>query len=226
MMPPLHGRHRRLNITFHGIGPQERPVERGESDYWISAAQFTALLDALEGRTDVSLSFDDGNRSDVLYGLPELLRRGRTATFFVVAERIGRTGFLNAGDIVALAEAGMSIGSHGMKHRPWRALDDAGLHEELVQARHVIESVVSCPVLEAACPFGAYDRRVLRTLRRTGYRRVYTSDGGHAAGGGWLQARNSVRSSDGAEWVAEIDAPPTPWRAVLSTTKRTAKRLR
>ena len=55
----------------------------------------------------------------------------------------------------------MGIGCHGMRHRPWRGLDEAALHEELVEAKAVLERIIERPVCDAACPFGTYDRRVL-----------------------------------------------------------------
>ena len=67
-----------------------------------------------------------------------------------------------------------------MRHRPWCGLDVRALHEELVEAMSVLERAVGRPVTRAACPFGASDRRVLRTLRGSGYQHVYTSDRGTA----------------------------------------------
>ena len=71
-----------------------------------------------------------------------------------------------------LAAAGMTIGCHGMRHRAWRGLDDRALREELVDAKAMLEGVVDRPVTQAACPFGSYDRRVLRRLRESGYHHV------------------------------------------------------
>ena len=45
----------------------------------------------------------------------------------------------------------------------------------------------SRPVTEAACPFGSYDRCVLRSLRRHGYQRAYTSDPGTTRLHDWIQ---------------------------------------
>ena len=56
--------------------------------------------------------------------LPALRERGLTATFFVVAGRLGEPGFLDERGVRALADAGMAIGCHGMRHRPWRGLDE------------------------------------------------------------------------------------------------------
>ncbi len=59
----------------------------------------------------------------------------------------------------------------------------------------------SAAVTQAACPFGAYDRRVLRSLRGYGYERVFTSDGGRLRADRWLQARNSViKATTAGRW--------------------------
>jgi len=214
---------RTINLTFHGIGMPLRPLEHGEADVWVSRERFESLLDAVAGRDDVRITFDDGNASDLELAVPALRRRGLTGAFFVVAGRLETPGFLHAAGVRELADAGMSIGCHGMRHRPWRRLDDASLEEELVEARARLERIAGAPVTEAACPFGSYDRRVLRALRRSGYRTVYTSDRGHAAAGSWIQPRNTVSARDGADLVGRITATNGTLRR---RAKLTAKRWR
>jgi peptidoglycan/xylan/chitin deacetylase (PgdA/CDA1 family) len=196
---------RSINLTFHGIGDPDRRLDPGEHDVWVDRDQFLALLDRAAGRPDVAITFDDGNASDVEHALPALRERGLTATFFVVAGRLGAPRFLDADGVRELAAAGMEIGCHGMRHRPWRGLDGVALHEELVQAKVVLEGVIGRPVTRAACPFGSYDRRVLGTLRRAGYRRVYTSDRGTTRPDRWLQPRNSVGPHDDERLLERID---------------------
>ena len=197
---------RGINLTFHGVGEPGRALDPGEAGVWVSRRRFAAVLDAVAGRADVRITFDDGNASDLEHALPALVERGLHATFFVVAGRLRTPGFLDRAGVRALADAGMAIGSHGMRHRPWRGLHDGVLREELVDARGRLEEIVQRPVAEAACPFGAYDRRVLHRLRRYGYERVYTSDRGSARAGAWLQARNSVGPSSGAGLLDTIAA--------------------
>lgn len=209
-----------INLTFHGIGTPERPLEPGESDVWVSRDQFLCLLDEVADRSDVRITFDDGNAGDVEHALPALRERGLKATFFVVAGRLGSPRFLDVAGIRELAAAGMEIGCHGMHHRPWRGLDDAALHEELIDAKAILERVVQRPVTQAACPFGSYDRRVLRTLRGCGYRQVYTSDRGTARSSGFLQARNSVGPHDGPGLISRIASPESPLRTVKRMVKR------
>jgi peptidoglycan/xylan/chitin deacetylase (PgdA/CDA1 family) len=218
---------RSINLTFHGIGTPERPLEPGELDVWVGHEQFVSVLDAAAERDDVTLTFDDGNASDLEQALPALRERGLRATFFVVAGRLGASRFLDADGVRALADAGMDIGCHGMRHRPWRGLKDRELHEELVQARTILERTVGRAVTRAACPFGSYDRRTLRTLRDCGYEHVYTSDRGTARLGDFLQARNSVGPKDDSglfDRIAALDG--SGHRAIGRRAKLVMKRWR
>lgn len=219
--------HRNINLTFHGVGEPERPLDPGEAGVWVSRRAFLSVVDSLAGRGDVRITFDDGNASDVRHALPALQRRGLRATFFVVAGRLGTPGFLDPAGVRALAAAGMTIGCHGKHHRAWRGLGESALHEELVEARQALEEIVARPVAEAACPFGSYDRRVLRCLRRAGYERVYTSDRGTARAGAWIQARNTVGTTDGAELLHRIEsAGGRPYEALRRRATLAAKRWR
>lgn len=215
-----------IHLTFHGIGDPERRLDPGEQDVWVSRDRFLVLLDSIADRRDVAISFDDGNASDVEYALPALRERGLSATFFVVAGRLGAPAFLDETAVRELATAGMTIGCHGMRHRPWRRLDSRALHEELVEAKLVLERVVGHPVTQAACPFGSYDRRVLRTLRRAGYTRVYTSDRGTARSADFLQARNSVGPRDDSALLEQIRALDSSTARALRRTKLAIKRWR
>jgi peptidoglycan/xylan/chitin deacetylase (PgdA/CDA1 family) len=197
---------RLINLTFHGIGEPKRQLEPGERDVWVGEEQFHSFLDRAVGRKDVLITFDDGNASDLELALSALRDRGLTATFFVIAGRMGAPHFLNEAGVRALAAEGMEIGCHGMHHRRWRGLDRSALHEELVEAKAILEGTVEQAVTQAACPFGSYDRGVLHVLRRCGYRHVFTSDGGFARPGDFLQARNSVGPHHASGLLEQLSA--------------------
>ena len=208
------------NVNFHGVGEPPRSLTPGEAMVWIPLDRFLATLDALAGRADVRISFDDGNRSDVELALPALAERGMTATFFVLAGRLDDPGHLGAEDVRRLIDAGMTIGSHGLHHRNWRRCDDDELTTELAESRRLLEAITRTPVAQVAVPFGSYDRRVLGHARRAGrYDRVFTSDGGPASARAWLQPRTSV-SNDG---TAAGQPAPDPHR--LAAAQRHVKRL-
>jgi peptidoglycan/xylan/chitin deacetylase (PgdA/CDA1 family) len=214
-----------INLGFHGIGAPERELEPDEDQFWIDAPQFEELLDAALALPEVRLTFDDGNASDLSVALPLLVERGLTASFFVIAGRLGQPGSLAADDVRALAEAGMTIGTHGMQHRSWRSLDENGYREELDEARALLEAAAGSPIDEAACPYGAYDRRALRALRQREFRRVYTVDRRAARPDDWLQPRFVIRSGDRADTVRAFGGESAHRKLVL-TAKTTVKRWR
>lgn len=183
-------------VTFHGIGPPSPALVPGEADYWITETQFLRFLDVIATLGGAELTFDDGNRSDADIVLPVLRSRRLHATFFVLAGRLTNPHFLSPSDLRALRDAGMAVGLHGMHHRPWRRMSAAFAHEEIIEARAVLEDCLGVPVEEAACPFGSYGRSVLALLRQSGIRRVLTSDGGGNRNSGWLMARRSLRATD------------------------------
>lgn len=217
---------RRINLTFHGIGETERPLDADEERFWLGEDDFESALDSVVGRRNVRITFDDGNASDIEHALPQLRQRGLSATFFVVAGRLGVSGFLDEDDVRSLADAGMGIGCHGMRHRQWRRLDRPALWEEVVEASRILERTVGRPVTEAACPFGSYDRRVLRFLRAHGYRTIFTSDSGTARAGDWVQARNSVRPGNPVGAIERVLVGERSHSGVRRRVELAAKRWR
>jgi peptidoglycan/xylan/chitin deacetylase (PgdA/CDA1 family) len=193
-----------VNLTVHGIGTPVRPLEPGEGETWVSVEQFEQVLDAVTGRDDVRITFDDGNSSDVDIALPRLVERGLTAEFFLLAGRLGAPGSVNSDGVTKLLDAGMTIGSHGWGHRDWRRLEQDHMIEELLVAPETLGTLTGQRVAAAAVPFGSYDRRVLNRLRCAGMRRVYTSDGGPARPEAWLQPRTSLRHDLTPAWIRDV----------------------
>lgn len=216
-----------VNVCFHGVGSPARELEPGEGPYWVTADLFSRVLDEVATWPSVRISFDDSNASDIEIALPALAERGLTAQFYVLAGRFGQRGSLDRDDVRELAGRGMTIGSHGMVHRPWTALDQAAREAELVVARQQIEEAAGKPVTEAACPLGRYDRHLLADLRKLGYQRVYTSDRGQARPDSWLQPRFSVRQGDTPEGMrATMLAPPGLAAQARLAAKGLVKRVR
>ena len=73
-----------------------------------------------------------------------------------------------------------------------------------MQAKARLEEIIERPIAAAACPFGSYDRRVLRSLRRSGYLRAYTSDRGATHAEAFVQPRNSVGPRDDLDLLRRI----------------------
>lgn len=209
---------RLIILNLHGVGERRRQLDPGEDAVWLDRDEFTSVLDVAAERDDVKFTFDDGNLSDLEIAVPALLARQCKATFFVTASHLGMPGYLGSQQLREVADAGMTIGTHGSRHRTWVGLDEAGRREELVDARRELEEITGRTIDEAACPFGAYDRRSLASLREAGYRVVYTTDGGPARAGDWIQARNTIRSGHSADDVRRLieDRPGALSRSMRS----------
>jgi peptidoglycan/xylan/chitin deacetylase (PgdA/CDA1 family) len=216
-----------VNLTVHGIGTPTRKLDPDEDGVWVTLEQFEEVLDAVVGRSDVRVTFDDGNSSDLEIALPHLLKRGLTGQFFVAAGLLGRPGRLDREDVRELVDAGMSIGSHGWAHCDWRRLAPGQEREELVEAHRLLTELAGSPISEVSVPFGSYDRHVLRRLRDARLTRVYTSDGGRARPDSWLQARTSLRSDVDSGWISQVlDETPSLPRRARQIAARPLKRLR
>ena len=223
---------RELIINFHGIGTPHPTVAAEERCYWWKLEAFTLLLDRVAARPadanpKVLLTFDDGNESDATLVLPELLRRGLTASFFVCAGRVGRRNYLDHLMMRDLTASGMVIGSHGMHHVDWCALPEAALDNEIGVARRKLEDVIQQPVRAVAIPFGSYNRRVLKRLKAEPLECIFTSDRGHARLGSRMKPRQTVLADmqDREIWP-ELLKTPSAWTSARRSLSRLYKQIR
>ena len=220
------GSRNELIITFHGLGEPPPSISADERRVWVPADWLEAVAAAAPPH-GLSFAFDDGNASDVAQALPILEAHGLSARFFVLTGRLGEPGYLSTEDVARLHQAGMKIGSHGMNHRNWRTIDAAELRSETLDSRRILGEVIGAPVTEAACPFGSYDRRVLRALRAAGYERVFTSDGGPGAAGSAVMPRTSIGPARPLEeWLAMARSAGSAPPGLTLKLKRLLKRLR
>jgi peptidoglycan/xylan/chitin deacetylase (PgdA/CDA1 family) len=214
------------NLTFHGLGELRGGLDPGEQAVWLSRDAFLRHLDSASQHDRVLITFDDGNRSDFDIGLPALVERKMRAIFFVIVGRIGKQGYLDREHLAALLDAGMEVGSHGMNHRPWRRMDSKTMRSEIHDAKQALETLLGRAVRKVACPFGTYDRRSLAALRAAGVQTVFTSDGGPARAGGWVQARTSLRRGDPDDVVHRLVAARERRPSLVRRAKLAVKRWR
>lgn len=228
----MTGEHagRIVTICFHGIGRPSRSLEPGEERFWIEPNQYREILSAIEAHPQTpDLTFDDGNASDVEFGLPGLIEHRAKAQFFIITDRIGEQGSVTESGLNELVSAGMTLGTHGATHRPWTDLATEGkLDQELTDSCAMLADVAGVPVSAAAMPQGLYNRSVLTATRRHGFRRVYSVDEGWSRPSSWLRSRYSVIQSDTPESISAYLTDPnrTAGPRALQTVKRALKRVR
>ena len=156
---------------------------------------------------DILFTFDDGNHSDVEFAGPVLSRLGLRGIFFPSLDHIGQPDYLKASDVRSLQKDGFEIGSHGRAHVDWTRLEDAALHQETFGAKDALQNMLGVEVRSVAIPFGAYNRRVLKSLRAAGFSAVYSSDSGLSAPGDWFRRR----------WAYRADTPLSPRQMIASS---------
>jgi peptidoglycan/xylan/chitin deacetylase (PgdA/CDA1 family) len=156
-------------------------------------------LDELADRMDsgtpfdegcVAVTFDDGIVETVHNGLPVLSELGIPATMFVLADRFGggndwmeargfpRRRILSHTDMLALLEAGVTIGSHTRTHLRLPAASDAQVEDEIAGSKAALERRLGLPVRHFAYPYGQFDERAREAARRAGYRTACSTRSG------------------------------------------------
>lgn len=130
----------------------------------------TRLLDRRqqEGRTVVSLTFDDGWACQFRYARPILASFGMRATFFVNSNLIGGADRMTWEDLEALASDGHEIGGHTLDHPDLSSLERDEARRQVCDDREALVAR-GFPARSFAYPGGAYDSAVAAIVRECGY---------------------------------------------------------
>ena len=121
----------------------------------------------------VLLTFDDSQGSQMRVGLPELVDRDMTATFFAMTVVLGNPGWLTTRDIRKLDREGMTVGAHTWDHHRVDEYSGTDWKVQLKQPRTLLQDLTGKPVDHFAYPFGAWDDEALDHVDRAGYRSAY-----------------------------------------------------
>lgn len=213
-------------LTYHAVhATEEQWAKQDSADRWyaITAKQFeaqmkhvveggygsTLLEEFLSGRAPLNpvvLTFDDGHCSNFEVVCPVLKRLKLRAEFFVTVSRVGHPGYMSWGQLAELRDAGMSVQSHGLHHKPLTNLGDAELREELQASREMIEEKLRVPVRVLSAPGGFVDKRVYKAALASGYRAVCNSEPGLARVGEIIPRVAIMHSTSQAAFEALLQA--------------------
>ncbi len=117
----------------------------------------------------VVLTFDDGHISNYDLAFPVLKKFGFTATFYIVAERIGKPWHMDRFQLRELVENGMEIGSHGLTHAYLPLLNNNDVNAELIKSKCILEKCLSRKISGFAYPGGHYTRSIVKSVQKAGY---------------------------------------------------------
>ena len=127
----------------------------------------------------VGLTFDDGYADFAENALPALRRNGCTATVFAIAGRLGqhnawdpdgpRKELMSVDDLCRAADAGMEIGSHGLRHRRVSQLDVFDLRDEIERSRALLRQRTGVEIGGFCYPYGDLSAPAVELVRSCGY---------------------------------------------------------
>ena len=166
---------------YHHVFDDERRDFARQLEFMAKHGDFIGLDDAagmieagkrIDGRY-FCISFDDGFKNWITNAMLILVDHGVPAAFFVAAGYIGTSvnadqekllGFYDSGDVLmefldwddcrAMADAGMTIGSHTVNHVHLNDLDDDATLAELAGSKQMIETQLGRACDHFCCPFG------------------------------------------------------------------------
>ena len=196
MSAPLTTTRPLVVLMYHGLyadAAELQAIDAADRPYAVSTERFAQQLQAIadaglpfvdpatlgtsaSAGGGVLLSFDDGHASNAVHGLPLLARHGARGVFFVTTDFIDhRPGFCSRAQVMELAAAGMTVGSHGRTHRFLDDLDATEALAELHDSRRALEDLIGQPVDQVSFPGGRYRPDQLAAWRADGYRFFHSS---------------------------------------------------
>jgi peptidoglycan/xylan/chitin deacetylase (PgdA/CDA1 family) len=182
-------------LMYHSVAPHEqdpyqvtvRPERFERQMRWLHrrglrGASVREVLDARaigRGQGLVGLTFDDGYADFATYALPVLRRYGFTATAYVIAGRLGgdnewdaegpRKPLMTAELVRQVADAGIEIGSHGLRHVSLPKAPEGALAAEIDGSRRALQDVSGQDVSGFCYPYGHVDAAIVAGVRSAGY---------------------------------------------------------
>ena len=117
----------------------------------------------------VLLSFDDSQGSQISVGLPELVRRRMTGTFFVLTVVLDKPRWMSRADLRRLARAGMTVAAHTWDHQRADRYAGRDWQVQLVEPRAELQRIAGRPVRHFAYPYGAWSPADFPHLAAAGY---------------------------------------------------------
>lgn len=117
----------------------------------------------------LSLTFDDGDPSQLDVAVPELAKRDFKGTFFLIQDRL-----VQVEDWKRAADAGQEIGNHSLTHKRAKDLVPGEAERQVLEAKNLLEDLFKMPLLTFAYPF----TEINPALRRSAQTHHLLSRGG------------------------------------------------
>ena len=190
-----HGSAMPMVLMYHSVAPYEHdpygitvsPARFERQMRWLRrrglhGVSMSVLLSAWRAgraRGLIGLTFDDGYADFPEYAMPVLARYGFGATAFPVAGLLGgnndwdpdgpRKPLMTEAQVRQAADAGIEIGSHGLRHVSLPTTSAVTLAAEAAESRAILQAASGQDVTGFCYPFGHVDAAAVEAARAAGY---------------------------------------------------------
>lgn len=130
----------------------------------------------------VILTFDDCPKHLFDFAIPELVKRGMKAVFYMPTAHLGGVNewnvkdglpqipLMNQNDIMKLIDCGMEVGSHAHNHIMLEELSVENATEELTKSKQILERIINKEIVSIAYPYGSLPKNHYTLSQLAGYR--------------------------------------------------------
>ncbi len=146
----------------------------------------------------VAITADDGYYNCYKNAYPVLKKYNLPATFFIITDKIGTSGYLGWSQLCEMSDSGLiTIGSHTASH-PWIpsvSVDEEKLWYELARSKEILEEGLGKPVDFLCYPSGAFNDLAKETAKRAGYKGAFTTNPAKKSGINDIYAIRRIKMS-------------------------------
>lgn len=157
----------------------------------------------------LTLTFDDGIKSQINNGIPLLNKYLMKATFYILSGKLDGNWYMNPQDVINLSRDGHHIASHTIDHPDLTKLSTSALDRQLSKSQTDLQNLIGLPVKDFSTPYGRYNSSVLSQIKKyyTSHRTVKI---GYNTKSGFDQYQlkvqnilNTTRSSEIQSWIQQ-----------------------
>jgi peptidoglycan/xylan/chitin deacetylase (PgdA/CDA1 family) len=117
----------------------------------------------------IVITFDDGYKDNFQNAFPILKKYNFKATFFVIPQKVGSSGYMSWEELEIMRDSGMEIQSHTFSHSHLNELKGDFAFKELSESKKAIETKLNIPVYFISWPYDIYNEELIMLAQKAGY---------------------------------------------------------
>ncbi len=153
--------------------------EASYSSYFVK--DIPQILQGKEKLQDKSivLTFDDGYKDIYTDAFPLLKKYQIKGTLFIVANFIGRQGFMTQNEIQEMLQSGLiEVGAHSLSHPNLVSLPLVKARQQIFDSKKILEDMFNIQVKTFAYPGGSFNDDVINLVKEASYEAAVTTKPG------------------------------------------------